>query len=110
MNKDLETSSVPDRYLLVCNYLTQTSEFRKGTLCYIVLLNAGNNSDRIKLFGRSRGGRWIQKWEDIRRLTNFRIKTISAFNSLCKKVEMFGYETTNKTLLLQRLNEIITRK
>lgn len=65
-----------DRRVIACNYLAPVSPVSAGALCYVSLLNPGNGHDRIKILARSRSGRWVQKWEDRRRLTNFRLKTL----------------------------------
>lgn len=65
-----------DRYAIACNYTMATKTATKGTKAYVILSNPGNGGDRVQIRFRSRGGRWISKWEDTRRLGNFRRKTI----------------------------------
>lgn len=65
-----------DKKIIACNFRQGTSVARKGALAYLLSDNRGNGSDRVEILIRSRGGRWVEKWEDIRRLENFRVKTI----------------------------------
>ncbi len=65
-----------DRKAIACNYTTGTNIARQGALAYIIPQVGGNLPERVPLIARSRAGRWIQKWEDVRRLGNFRVKTI----------------------------------
>ena len=63
---------------IVCNYLSGGSYVRKGAKAYVnVLYLGGNLPDRLKVEVKSRGGRWIEKWENSARLGNFRLTTIS---------------------------------
>ena len=61
---------------MACNLAEPTSEAARGALAYVMWPNWGGGNDRLPLLIRSRGGRWIEKWESMRRLNNFRIKTI----------------------------------
>ena len=65
-----------DLHVIACNYAEGTNIARKGALAYVQLLNPGGGNDRLHLLVRSRGGRWVEKWEAMHRLTNFRLKTI----------------------------------
>lgn len=67
-----------DRRVVQCNYTEATAIAAKGARAYVSLSNPGNGSDRIVVVVRSRGGRWVRKWEDIRVLGNFRAKTLPA--------------------------------
>lgn len=63
---------------VACNYAEGTKIFSLGTKAYIV--NAfwgGNLPERVCLVGKSRGGRWIEKWEATWRLVNFRLVTLT---------------------------------
>lgn len=66
-----------DRRVVACNYVEGTTACRTGAKCYVTLANpgAGNQPDRIAILARSRGGRWIVKWEATKRLGNFRAVT-----------------------------------
>jgi hypothetical protein len=61
---------------IACNYAEDTPAFPRGALCFLSMENGGSGNDRVMILGRSRGGRWVQKWEDTRRLDHFRPKTI----------------------------------
>jgi hypothetical protein len=65
-----------ERHVIACNYAVDCKTATKGALAYVTLMNPGNGNLRIEILSRSRGGRWIVKWERIDRLTNFRLKTI----------------------------------
>ena len=65
-----------DRRAVQCNYVVPVSAAAAGARAYLVRPNPGGGDDRIVILVRSRGGRWIEKWEDIRRLENFRCKTM----------------------------------
>lgn len=65
-----------DRTIVACNIAEATRIFARGALCYLSLPNPGWGHERVQILGRSRGGRWVQKWEDARRLDHFRLKTI----------------------------------
>jgi hypothetical protein len=68
--------SSDDRRAIACNVIEPTKTASTGALAYVRWNNPGNGDDRIPLLIRSRGGRWIEKWEDMRRLGNFRLKTL----------------------------------
>lgn len=65
-----------DRRVVACNFREATNVARKGARAYLVRPNPGGGDDRVVILVRSRGGRWVEKWEDIRRLENFRCKTL----------------------------------
>lgn len=81
----MQTQTLSDKKVIACNYATDVSECAKGALCYIIDPGSGMGSERIWLFVRSRGGRWISKWEASWRLNNFRVKTIPPQNPLYKE-------------------------
>lgn len=62
--------------MIACNYAEPSKVAVGGALCYVTQPNPGGGHDRMCLLIRSRGGRWIEKWERIERLTNFRVKTL----------------------------------
>ncbi len=76
----------PDLKRIACNYAIATSASAKGSLAYVLNPNAGNGFERMKLLSRSRGHRWIEIWEPLARLENFRAKTISPEDSLYVKL------------------------
>jgi hypothetical protein len=65
-----------DKRVIACNIIEPTPTAVRGALAYLEWPNGGGGNDRVPLLIRSRGGRWIHKWEDMRRLGNFRFKTI----------------------------------
>lgn len=68
--------SPADRRVVQCNYAEPVSAAAAGTRAYLVQPNPGGGDDRIVVLVRSRGGRWVEKWENIRRLRDFRVKTL----------------------------------
>lgn len=69
-------NAFPEHHAIQCNLTTSQKTAAKGARAYVTLPNPGNYSDRIEILLRSRGGRFIEKWQDIRTLENFRAKTI----------------------------------
>lgn len=65
-----------DRKVIQCNYTEGTNIAAQGARAYVVLPNPGGGHDRIQVLVRSRGGRWVQKYEAISRLAHFRVKTM----------------------------------
>ena len=65
-----------DRRVVAVNVLRPTSATSKGAKAFVVLPNDGNANDRIELLIRSRGGRWIERWEAAKNLANARAVTI----------------------------------
>lgn len=65
-----------DRRVVQCNYTEPASAVASGARAYLLRPNPGSGDERIVILVRSRSGRWVEKWEDIRRLGNFRCKTL----------------------------------
>lgn len=65
-----------DRKVIQCNLSVTMSYAVEGARAYVVRLNPGWGNERIVVLVRSRGGRWIEKWESVTRLRDFRVKTI----------------------------------
>jgi hypothetical protein len=65
-----------DKRVIQCNLREPTKVFARGARAYVVLANPGNAHDRITILGRSRRGKWVEKWEPIKRLDNFRAKPL----------------------------------
>lgn len=61
---------------VACNYRIPTKVCVRGAKAFVLGTNPGNGSDRIKVLARSRGGRWVEKYEDARYLHNFRTVTL----------------------------------
>lgn len=75
-----------DLHRIACNYSESTRTASKGSLAYVLMPNGGNVHNRLFILSRSRSGRWIRKWESIKILTNFRIKTIPVDSPLYKRL------------------------
>ena len=65
-----------DYNAIKCNYTEATNVARRGAVAYVRLTNPGGGHDRIEIIIRSRGGRWVTKWESIDRLDHFRVVTL----------------------------------
>jgi hypothetical protein len=65
-----------DRRVVQCNYTEGISSVTGGARAYVIYPNDGNGAERVCVLVRSRDARWIEKWEDMRRLGNFRVKTL----------------------------------
>lgn len=65
-----------DVFAVACNFREGTKIVRDGARAYLGTWQAGNGNERIRIFARSRGGRWVTIWAPIRKLTNFRSTTI----------------------------------
>ena len=65
-----------DQQVIACNYTEPTSVAAGGALAYVVPQLGGNLPERVRVLVRSRSGRWVEKWEAIWRLDNFRLKTL----------------------------------
>lgn len=65
-----------DRKVMACNYVVPTNVAVAGARAYVCLTNPGGGGDRIDILVRSRSGRWVRKWENTKRLHNFRPKTL----------------------------------
>lgn len=74
--QDFADAHFPGRRVVQCNLNRGQSAAAKGARAYVVLTNPGGGHDRIVVLIRSRGGRWIEKWQDIRTLEDFRVKTL----------------------------------
>lgn len=65
-----------NRRVIACNFRVSRAAVRRGALAYVSRPDYGSGHERVVLLIRSRGGRWIHKWEAVKNLTNFRVKTI----------------------------------
>src|SRR4051794_36377440 len=70
-----------DRVVIACNYLEATSACRRGALAFVSQATGGDIG-RVRVLARSRGGRWVCRWEPLRLLGNFRPKTLPAGHPL----------------------------
>lgn len=78
-----------DWRVIACNFIERTSECSKGALAYVI--GVPGDPARIHLLARSRSGRWIDKWESLRRLDNFRFKTLPPEHPRYGDRRMFDY-------------------
>jgi hypothetical protein len=87
MPEAVTSSAPPDRYAIQCNFAAGTRYCAAGARAYVRLTNPGGDNDRIQILARSRGGRWIERWEDIRHLRDFRVKTIPPEHPLYQRLD-----------------------
>ena len=93
---------LPDRHVVAFNYAVSVSVAATGARAYLVLPNPGNNHDRIQILIRSRGDRWIMKWENIRRLHNFRMKTLPPEHPLYSDERLWDFDSGHMAMQLSR--------
>ena len=66
-----------DRRVIACNYAEGTHVAAQGARAYVIpIFLGGNLPERVMVRVRSRGGRWVTKWEATRRLDDFRLATL----------------------------------
>jgi hypothetical protein len=65
-----------DRRVIQCNYTEGTNVASNGARAYVMHGDAGSGNERVGVLVRSRGGRWVAKWENTKRLGDFRVKTL----------------------------------
>lgn len=82
----------PDRRVVQCNLTTGQPTAVAGARAYVVRGNPGNGDERIVVLLRSRSGRWIEKWQDIRTLNHFRIKTLPVGHPRYGDERLWDYE------------------
>jgi hypothetical protein len=93
---------LPDRRVVQCNYAEGTKIATKGARAYVVYPNPGGGHDRIGILVRSRGARWVEKWERADRLTNFRVKTLPPEHPLYGNDRLFPAEYADSLLAAMR--------
>ena len=103
---DFATTHFPDRRVIQCNLTRPQSTASAGARAYVILTNPGSGSSRIEILLRTRGGRWIEKWQDIRTLHNFRPKTLP-FGHPCYSRRLWGHDPEATAAML---NEAHTRE
>lgn len=81
-----------DRRVVQCNYAEPTNIASAGARAYLVLPNPGNGHDRITILVRSRGARWVEKWERTDRLRDFRVKTLPPEHPLYSNDRLYPAE------------------
>ena len=65
-----------DIRVMVCNRRTDGPSVSGGAKCYVFHGWWGGGLERLQILAKSRGGRWISKWEGLRNLENFRTATL----------------------------------
>jgi hypothetical protein len=70
-----------DARVVQCNYKSGTSACRAGARAYLThsIDMAGY---RVRVVARSRSGRWVVRWESLKNLHRFRLKTLAAEDPL----------------------------
>lgn len=81
-----------DRKVVQCNLTETTNIAPAGARAYVVLTNPGGGHDRIQVLVRSHGGRWVEKWENMRRLADFRVKTLPPEHPLYANERIWDYD------------------
>lgn len=97
----------PDRRVVACNFQRSHSAIPKGALAYVYMPNPGNAHERMWLLVRSRGGRWIEQWEALKHLGNFRAKTIPPGHPLYDDERLWEYKADD---LARHLHELSREK
>jgi hypothetical protein len=105
---------VRDIRLIACNYRQATSVAALGALAYVLPQLGGNLPERVRVVVRSRGGRWVEKWEALRRLHNFRVKTIPPEHpryrdERLRLADVTGVETDMMSRLAQAGADVVAR-
>lgn len=81
-----------DVWAVVCNYRENTKTVSDGARAFLVWTSGGAYSmGQQQVRVRSRGGRWITKWDRVHRLTNFRAACIPVGHPMrgCREVELY---------------------
>jgi len=68
-----------DEYGICCNITEGTHIFSAGAKCWIINMNRDNACERMFLYGRSRGGRFVEIWQPLKNLKGFRPKWITIY-------------------------------
>jgi hypothetical protein len=84
-----DSTSLPDHKVIQCNYRVGTSDCASGARAY---LTHDGDCERAKILARSRSGRWILHWEAIKRLHNFRLKTLCSDDPLYAKKKLIALD------------------
>jgi hypothetical protein len=83
-----------DRYAVTCNYREGTNVARSGGKAYLADWHwSGGGYERVRVVARSRGSRWVTKWEPLKRLKDFRSTTIPPEHPMYKRHDVGWHET-----------------
>lgn len=81
------------RYVVQCNYGMRVNDIPAGSTAYLVRAVPGGGNKRIVVLVRSsRTGRWDEKWESVRRLKRFRVKTLPVDHPLYGDKRLWDYD------------------
>ena len=84
----------PDRFAIICNIAQPTKTAVAGAKAYLGITSGGAMGDgRFNLYIRSRGGRHIEKWEPLKRLSNFRLITLPFGHPFYNHRQVMWFET-----------------
>ena len=86
--------------VLMCNYREGTSIVPPGARAYFSLGLPGM-PERAYLLVRSRSGRWVQKWENVRHLCNFRFREMQPEHPLYGDTRIADYLTDDQLRRLE---------
>lgn len=99
-----------DRRVLQCNYTETTNIAPQGARAYLVSTNRGNGNDRVEILVRSHSGRWVEKYERIDRLENWRVKTLPPRHPLYSHERLWDYQSPFDQEVLVSLNRAHARE
>jgi hypothetical protein len=95
-----------DRRVVQCNYAVATRVAARGARAYVGLHTGGSVFDtgdirdgRIMVLVRSRGGRWVHKWERIAHLRDFRIKNLPPRHPLYNDDRIYDAHIVDRSFL-----------
>ena len=63
-----------DKRVIVCNYKVGNAAVSKGAKAYVN--QVAGDAQSLEVNVRSRGGRWVRRWERIPKMENFRFSTL----------------------------------
>ncbi len=93
-------SELPDRRVVQCNHAGDRRAV-PGARAYLARPNPGGFHDRIVILLRTRRGRWIETWEDIRRLSDFRAVTLPPGHPRYDDERIYDYEAETMAATLE---------
>jgi hypothetical protein len=97
------SAELSDKRIIACNLLETVSTASVGALCY-VRATTGTEA-RVELLIRSRSGRWISKWESLKRVGNFRFNTLAPDHPRYDDERLMAYASEDSLAWLQRLTQ-----
>ena len=96
-------TALNDKRVIACNLLETVSTASVGALCYVRATTG--TEDRVELLIRSRSGRWISKWEPLKRVGNFRFKSLPPDHPRYDDQRLMAYASEDALAWLQRLSQ-----